>query len=516
MNFYSIQFITFLLIALLCYYTILRKKQWICLLVASAVFYYWSGLGNFVFLLLTGCSTWLGAKYLGGYSEDIAALRKDKTIEKEEKNRRKVAIQQKRRGIMWGVLLLNFGVLACLKYLGLAGASGVLGLVLPLGISFYTFQSIGYLLDIYNDKYTPEQNFGKYMLFVAYFPQMIQGPINRYDAIGEQFSKEHVWNGERATKAVYHIGYGLMKKYAIANIFAVAIANIFDNPVKDFSGAIAVLGILLYSAQQYADFSGGIDMVLGVSELFGIQMAENFKQPYFSTSLADFWRRWHISLGKWMRDYVFYPFALTKPLKNLGKWANKNLGKHLGRTIPAALGNLLVFFIVGIWHGAEWHYVIWGLYNGAVIAMSDFLTPVYTKMKTILRIKEEAKWYHIFQIVRTFVVVNIGWYFDRIADIEFAFYNLKKTFFLFHGELFATEKVLVFEGIKSMGVLIAIVGCVIVFAVSLLEENKKDVRDLLYKLPLLIRWGIYSAVIIMILFGCTRVGETGGFMYANF
>ena len=139
MNFYSIQFITFLLIALLCYYTILRKKQWICLLAASAVFYYWSGIGNFVFLLLTGFSTWMGAKYLGAYSEEIATLRKDKTIEKEEKNLRKEKIQKKRRIIMWGVLLLNFGVLASLKYLGLAGSNGVLGLVLPLGISFYTF-----------------------------------------------------------------------------------------------------------------------------------------------------------------------------------------------------------------------------------------------------------------------------------------------------------------------------------------------------------------------------------------
>ena len=170
MNFYSIQFITFLLIALLCYYTVFRKKQWVCLLVASAVFYYWSGLGNFVFLFLTGGTTWLGAKYLGRYSEDIALLRKDKTIEKEVRNQRKAVIQKKRRVIMWSVLLLNFGVLASLKYFGLAGSNGVLGLVLPLGISFYTFQSIGYLLDIYNDKYAPEPNFWKYMLFVGYFP----------------------------------------------------------------------------------------------------------------------------------------------------------------------------------------------------------------------------------------------------------------------------------------------------------------------------------------------------------
>ena len=216
-----------------------------------------------------------------------------------------------------------------------------------------------------------------------------------------------------------------------------------------------------------------------------------------------------------MRDYVFYPFALTKPLKNLGKWANKHLGKHLGRTLPAALGNLLVFFIVGIWHGAEWHYVVWGLYNGAVIALSDLLEPAYAKVKATLRINEEAKWFHVFRIVRTFIVVNIGWYFDRIVDIEFAFYNLKKSFVAFHPELFAAEKVLAFEGVKSMGEIIAILGCVIVFVISVLEEKKISVRDLLYKCPLLIRWAIYSVVIVLVLFACTRVGETGGFMYAN-
>lgn len=523
MNFYSIQFVVFLLTALLCYYTFFKKKQWICLLAASAVFYYWTEPKNFFFLLLTGLTTWAGALALAARTNELAALRKDKTLAKEEKNAKKVQLQKKRRGILWAVLLVNFGVLAVLKYLepilegfGVPAFGEALGLVLPLGISFYTFQSVAYLLDIYFEKYEPEQNFAKYLLFVSYFPQMIQGPINRYEAMREQFCTAHCWNGEAATKALYRIGYGLLKKYAIANTFAVVIANIFDTPAKDFSGAMVVFGILLYSAQQYADFSGGIDLVLGVSELFGIEMAENFRQPYFSVSLADFWRRWHISLGKWMRDYVFYPFALTKPLKNLGKWANKRLGKHLGRTLPAALGNLLVFLIVGIWHGAKWHYVIWGLYNGAVIALSDLLAPVYEKMKAALHIREEAKWFYCFRILRTFVVVNIGWYFDRIYEMEAAWYSLKKTFFSLQPELFAAEKALVFEGVKAHGDKIAVLGCVLVFLVSVLEERGIKVRDLLYKSPLLIRWGVYSAVIFLILFGCTRVGETGGFMYANF
>ena len=523
MNFYSIQFVTFLAIVLLCYYTVFRKQQWVCLLAASMVFYCFTGVENFLFLLLTGFTTWIGAKKLVVYSQKMSALRSDKTIEKEEKKTRKEKIIKKRRTIMWGVLLVNFGVLACLKYMepilvniGLSGDGNVLGIVLPLGISFYTFQSVGYLLDTYNEKYDAEENFAKYMLFVSYFPQMIQGPINRHDAMRAQFNEQYIWNGERATKAAYRIFYGLMKKYAIANILAVAIANTFDSPAKDYAGVTVVFAILLYSAQQYADFSGGIDMVLGVSELFGIHMAENFKQPYFSTSLADFWRRWHISLGKWMRDYVFYPFALTKPMKNFGKWANKRLGKHLGRVLPAAIGNLVVFFIVGIWHGAEWHYIVWGLYNGVVIAVSDILAPVYDKVSEILHINRKATWYHIFQIIRTFIVVNIGWYFDRITDMEVAWHSLQKTFFNFNAGMIATEVGTIFEGVKANAEWMALIGCVIVFVVSVLEENKIDVKEVLYRAPLLVRWGIYIFVIILILFSCTRVGVTGGFMYANF
>ena len=522
-NFYSVQFVIFLGIMLLCYYTVFREKQWICLLIGSFVFYYYTGIENFAFILLTGFSTWYGAKKIAAFSEELQLLRGDKSIEKEEKKVKKDMITKKRRTIMWGVLLVNFGVLACLKYvepilegIGVNNGKVDLGLVLPLGISFYTFQSVGYLLDIYNEKYQSEKHFAKYMLFVSYFPQMIQGPINRYDAVASQFAERHVWNDEKATKAVYRIFYGLLKKYAIANILAVAIANTFDSPVKDFSGAIVIFAILLYSAQQYADFSGGIDMVLGVSELFGIHMAENFKQPYFSISLADFWRRWHISLGKWMRDYVFYPFALTKPMKNFGKWANKKFGKHLGRVLPPAIGNILVFFIVGIWHGAEWHYVIWGLYNGMVIAMSDILAPCYDKLATILHINKKAKWYHVFQIVRTFIVVNIGWYFDRITNVITALYSMKKSIFNINMAMFAEEYKIIFNGVKIHAEAMVIIACIFVLIVSILEENKIDVKNLLYKAPLPIKWGLYVIVIVMILFSSTRVGTTGGFMYANF
>lgn len=148
-------------------------------------------------------------------------------------------------------------------------------------------------------------------------------------------------------------------------------------------------------------FPGGIDMVLGVAQLFGIEMMPNFRQPYFSTSLGDFWRRWHISLGAWMRDYLFYPFALTKPMQRFGKWATGHWGKHFGRVLPAAVANLLVFAVVGIWHGPQAHYLVWGLYNGMVIALADLLEPAFKKMNTALHIPTESRTWHIFRILRT-------------------------------------------------------------------------------------------------------------------
>lgn len=210
---------------------------------------------------------------------------------------------------------------------------------MPLGISFYTFQAVGYLIDCYRGRHPAEKNFARFLLFISFFPQLVQGPINRYGELEPQFMARHTWDWERTKRALFLFAFGAMKKYAISNLTSPTIAAILDvEDASSLTGAMALLAILLYSLQQYADFSGGIDMVLGVAQLYDIQMMPNFRQPYFSTSLGDFWRRWHISLGAWMRDYLFYPFALTKPMQRFGKWATKHGGKHFGRVLPAGCG----------------------------------------------------------------------------------------------------------------------------------------------------------------------------------
>ena len=172
------------------------------------------------------------------------------------------------------------------------------------------------------------------------------------------------------------------------------------------------MAVLMYSVDLYMDFSGGIDIVIGAAQMFGITMDENFRQPFFSKSIGEFWRRWHITLGTWMKDYIFYPMSLSKGMNKLSKWGKKHLGNHLGRTLPICFANLVIFFIVGIWHGAEVRYIAYGLYNGIIIAFSNLCEPIYKKGLEKFHINGDGRGWKIFKIIRTFILVNIGWIFD--------------------------------------------------------------------------------------------------------
>lgn len=209
-------------------------------------------------------------------------------------------------------------------------------------------------------------------------------------------------------------------------------------------------------------------MVLGVAELFDIKMMQNFKQPYFSTSLANFWQRWHISLGAWMRDYVFYPLALTKFFQKISKFFSVHAGKHVGRVIGACIANIVVFVLVGIWHGPELHFLIWGLYNGIIIALSDLCSPIFKNLTRILKINENSKGFYIFRIIRTFIIVNIGWYFDRITDVRKSFIYLKNTFLNFGNPLNVNRDYLNtlfghISNFQSQIVLVIIGTCLVLF-----------------------------------------------------
>ena len=524
----SLAYLLFMVAALAVYFVVGKvapRFQWIILLVASLLFYCILGSWQTIpFMIATAFATWVGPIAFARLDDECKGRRKQ-AADRAEKKAIKRRFASYKRAVFVAVLPFIFGVLAYLKYwnvilaeIGLASCPTSMGLLLPLGISFYTFQSASYLIDGYNGKFDPQRNFFKHLLFVSWFPQIIQGPINRYDSLGVQLLETHHFDTMRARRAFLRFGFGAVKKYAIANTCVGIINNIFTNVTPSIPGSVVVFGILLYSAQQYGDFSGGIDMASATSELFGIDMAVNFRRPYFSVSLGDFWRRWHVSLGAWMRDYVFFPFALTKPMQRFGRWAGTRFGQHAGRTLPACVANILVFFIVGLWHGAEFHYIAWGLYNGIVIALSDLLAPAFERANTALRINKESTPHRVFAIARTFVVVNIGWYFDRIFNFGDSLICLKNTFLNFRPDLFT----LTLDGLnlfssKLMVLAYAVMGCVIVFAVSFAQERGVDVRERVLGWNFAIRALIYLFVLVLISFSCfASSGSAGGFMYANF
>lgn len=520
MSFYSLGFALFLCASLALYYLAHRFRQdaqWIVLLAASLFFYVFLGGSSLLCILVTSLSVWLAG--LGFARMDAAFAARKKALPREQVKTEKQKLRGKKRAVLFSVIALNLLILAFFKYMGAFTESLFLHpLLVPLGISFYTFQTTGYLIDVYNGKYPPERHFARFLLFASFFPQLIQGPINRYDALAPQLFAPHAPDGENMKRGLCRIAFGMLKKYAVADVLAGSIAVILDNPEPNAPGSLIVLGILLYSIAQYADFSGGIDIVIGVAQLFGVPMAENFRQPYFATSLADFWRRWHISLGAWMRDYVFYPFALLKPVQQMGKRLSGKLGKHFGRSIPAGLANLLVFLLVGLWHGAQAHYIVWGLYNGLVIALSDLLAPTFKAITARLRINTQSFGYRIFQIVRTFIIVNIGWYFDRIEQLGDCLRCLANTVCnISPAALLSFKTTVRYADVAISNICLALFVTCFIFVHSVLRERNVDVYALLRRHSAALRWALYLAIIFVTLFSFTLSGfDQKGFMYANF
>lgn len=517
MTLLSNTFAVFLLASLAVYYLCPKKIQWVVLLCASIVFYAFSGFANFIFIGGTSLVTFLAAKIVASFDGSLKS--KKSSLSKDEYKALGKITLIKKRFVLAGMLLINIGILFYLKYWRVLVGSKTL--LLPLGISYYTLQAIGYFMDVYNSKIEKETNFARFFLFISFFPQLIMGPINRYDIQGKQLKSEHKFDFENIKHGVILILFGAMKKYVVADLLVTKISPILDNYYDGLPGCVILFGILMYAVYQYADFSGGIDMFLGIAELFGIKMQPNFKQPYFSVSIANFWQRWHISLGQWMRDYVFYPLAFTDTMGRLGKWCANHLGKHFGRVIPACIANIVVFMLVGVWHGPELHFFVWGLYNGLLIALSDILKPLFKKINTLLHINEKARWFHVFRIIRTFILVNIGWYFDRIVDVKQSFVYLKNTFVNFGNPMILASKEYLRDILGRISnfeshIILVFVGCVVMFIVSILKENKVDVYGAIQRKNIAARWSVYYFLLVVVILSFTFSSGDTGFMYAQY
>ena len=431
--------------------------------------------------------------------------------------------KSRKRRILIGCLLLNFGMLAVLKYTNFAienvnaifhAGISFQKLILPLGISFYTFQSMGYIIDVYWGKYEAEKNPFRFALFVSFFPQLLQGPIGRFDRLARQLYEQHSFDLLKAQYALQLMLWGFFKKLVLADRAAVVVNQVFQNYTQ-YSGVTNIVAVLMYSIQLYMDFSGGMDVVMGVAALFGVELDQNFKRPYFATSITDFWHRWHITLGTWMKDYIFYPVSLSKWMGKFGKWSKKAFGKKTGRVVPICVANIIVFLVVGIWHGAAWKYIAYGLYNGLIIAVSSLLAPLYRKGFEKFHINPKSGAWHVVQILRTFLLVNISWYFDMAVSLSAAFAMMKSTVTGFSLATL-TDGSLMMLGLDKLDYMILAMGCLVAFLISFLKERGIQIRESLGRKPLVIRWAVYG----MLVFGIPMFGyvmtTTGGFIYAQF
>lgn len=525
MSFTSFNFLIFVAIVVGAYYIAPSKLRWGILLAASYAFYLISSPKTFVFVLFTTVITFFGGKHIGKLNAEHKAYVAEhkETLTREEKKELKAANQVKKRKMVAIILIANFGVLAFLKYFkvyiemaaeALGGFQLELGVLIPLGISFYTFQTAAYILDIYRNKIDADQNILKFALYVSFFPQIIQGPIARYDQLANQLYEGHEFSYTNLTHGIQLIMWGFFKKIVIADRVAILVNQVFDNHA-DYGGAVVFTALLFYSIQIYGDFSGGIDIARGVARILGIEMGHNFKRPYFSDSISEFWRRWHMSLSFWCRDYIFYSISLSKFFGKIGKDLRNVLGDRVGKLFPVLVAQMATFLTIGLWHGSEFKYIAYGLYNGGIIILGLLLDPYLKAAVEKLHINVKSTWWKLYQIVRTFLLIVIGRMFPKAASFSVALTMyvsiLKGSDVPYMDQIFTL-------GLDQVDFLIVAAGCIIWFIISFLQEKGIKIRESLGEKPLVLRWAfLFAGLLVILVFGIYGPGyDVSAFIYRGF
>ena len=391
MTFNSWQFLLFYPIVLLLYFTLPKKCKWPMLLIAS-YFFYMCYSPTLVFLIFgTTLVSW------------IASRRMEMTESRPV-----------RRFLLIITLVVSLGVLFFYKYfdflshslysifpsVSVGGEPFLLRLALPVGISFYTFQTLSYVIDVYRGEVKSEKNFFFYALFVSFFPQLVAGPIERPDNLIPQLREAHPWSDSDAVKGAKHMLVGFFKKICVADLIAMSVDKVYNNPTE--SGAISiVIATLLFAAQIYCDFSGYTDIAIGCARIMGIRLMKNFDHPYRATSVKEFWSRWHISLSSWFKDYLYIPLGGNRC------------------SLPRNLLNIFIVFLVsGLWHGAEWTFVIWGALHGVYQIIGRLTIKPRRTLITSLGLTEKSHGVVLGRRIGTFILVTAAWMVFRANSIS--------------------------------------------------------------------------------------------------
>lgn len=518
MTFFSLPFFIFVVALTLVYFLAPKRFQWYVLLLASYLFYWYNSAWLLFVLIGTSLFTFLIGLWIQKTSDagkDWLKVHSTKLSQEEKKSVKETTKKKAKRILQFGILI-DLGALLFLKYFNFFGdninsllsfagtqtAIPYLNLLLPLGISFYTLQAIAYMTDVYRGTVQADRNPAKFMLFMSFFPQIVQGPIARYDQLAHQLYEGHQFDYERGCFGCQLILWGLIKKLVIAEHLAIPVNQLFGHYTQ-YTGGILFLGALLYGLQVYTDFSGGMDIARGVAEILGIKLELNFNQPYYSTSIEDFWRRWHMTMGHWMRDYIFYPLTLSKSFTNLGRKSRNLLGQFAGKRLPAFVAMFIVYFAVGFWHGADWKYIVYGLWNGIFIMSGILLENVYHRARRLCGIEETAVTWKLFRILRTLVLVSFGRFFSRAKDLSAALKMFSRTLKDWQDITFLTNGSLIKLGLDTANWILLCLTILLLFYVDSAHEKGISLRQAFARQPLVFRWTIYiGAVLFILIFGC--------------
>ena len=491
-------------------------------LLGGSLVFYWLTAGTYtVWLLLAAALTWALGLGLGRLQQlqEAALPGLDKPARKEAKHQ----FSALQRGMVTAGVIGLLGLLIWLKYLPflvrtLNSALSLLpfarqvaapSFVQPLGLSFFTLMALSYLFDVRRGTTQPAEHYWQVLLYLSFWPHVVEGPFDRWAQISPALLNPPKPNYRAFTFGVQRILWGMMKKLIIADRANMYVKAVFDN-WPSYSGSAVVVATLLYTLQLYAEFSGCMDMVLGAAECFGVPLAENFRQPFFARSVSEFWRRWHITLGAWLREYLFQPAIVSKPMMRFGKWCRTRFGAALGRSLPVWAGLLLTWLAIGLWHGAGWLYVVYGLYYFLLQWLGEVAEPTLLRLCPSLPQWRTRRWYKLWQTLRTFVLVNFGMLLFRSNGTRAALEMLASLRRPYEGSLLIK--------LDAQDLWVLVIGALVLLAVDLLHERGIAIRESIARRPLPLRWAIYcGGMLAVMIFGAYGDNyDPAAFIYAQF
>jgi alginate O-acetyltransferase complex protein AlgI len=502
MSFYSLSFIYFIAIVFVLFYSSPNKLKVITILSASYFFYiYFKPVYVLILIFVT----------LLNYFSGIL-ISKSKS-------------SGKRNLIFIISILLNLALLFVFKYTGslsdlinsVIHFSGlkytfpaIKNIIMPVGLSFYVFIAMGYTIDVFRRTRDSEKNIVTFSAFVSFFPTILAGPIERSTRLLPQFRKDTSFNYSDASDGLKLIAFGMFKKFVIADRMAVLVNAVYDTPQK-FEGIVLLLATIAFAYQIYCDFSGYSDMAVGVARLFGYKIINNFNKPYYSKSISEFWRKWHISLSEWLRDYLFLPVAYSVARRH----TKLKIKFIKAENLSYYIATFITMGLIGLWHGFSWNYLIWGLLFALFMIFSRATLKIRKRILKYSGISWQSNALNNIRVIFTFALVCFAWIFFRAIDLKDAYYVVINSFTGLFPTLNFSYIMNIPEliGINYMNIFVCIFLIVILEIIQLLD-NKKSIYIRVSEKPLIFRWSVYTiAVIFLIFFGISGKAE---FLYFQF